>query len=492
METIHLPILRAGQPYYSLTVEEVAQIDTGAPVARVSQANRGLIARDLALESQQRSEVLQSMNETDLIQICARAAVLFGEAELPLGESTQSPTDFVRQQSATTGMPQSLCRQNMKKIRRMLENMESVLDGLTRGLDLKALDAGFVQQEGRMLSFQRQARELGAILPSNSPGVHSLWIPALALKVPVILKPGSQEPWTPFRIAQALMKAGLPPPACNFYPTDYSGATEVLLRCDRSLLFGDESTVGPWRSDTRIQIHGPGWSKVVLGPDQSVNWERYIDLIVTSVVENGGRSCINASSVWTIGQGESLARAVAARLVEIEARPLDDPQAGLCAFAKPEMAYRVSETIDRQLEQGGATDLTRELRQSDRVVEKGGLTFLLPTLIWCRDPQHPLAQAEYLFPFVSVVEVSSTEELLSHLGPTLVATLLTEDPALAQRLLAARSVERINLGAIPTSRVAWDQPHEGNLFDLLYRQRAFQLQQTIQPVPGTAHPTGLN
>ena len=38
----------------------------------------------------------------------------------------------------------------------------------------------------------------------------------------------------------------------------------------------------------------------------------------------------------------------------------------------------------------------------------------------------------------------------------------------------SRQVERLNLGSLPTSRVSWEQPHEGNLFTHLYRRRAFQ------------------
>ena len=38
---IHLPILRAGKPYTSLSVQEVSHIQTGEPLVQVSQANRG-------------------------------------------------------------------------------------------------------------------------------------------------------------------------------------------------------------------------------------------------------------------------------------------------------------------------------------------------------------------------------------------------------------------------------------------------------------------
>ena len=60
----------------------------------------------------------------------------------------------------------------------VLEEMEAVLGGLTRGLNLSVLDAGWCVQDKRPLSYVRQTKMLGAVLPSNSPGVHSLWLPA--------------------------------------------------------------------------------------------------------------------------------------------------------------------------------------------------------------------------------------------------------------------------------------------------------------------------
>jgi hypothetical protein len=62
----------------------------------------------------------------------------------------------------------------------------------------------------------------------------------------------------------------------------------------------------------------------------------------------------------------------------------------------------------------------------------------------------------------------------SCLGPTLVVSAITDDQALVNRLLDSDTVGRLNLGAIPTNAIAWDQPHEGNLFEHLYGRRAFQ------------------
>ena len=44
---IHFPALRWGTPYRSLDIDKVVHFDTGEPVAEVSQANPGIVARDL-------------------------------------------------------------------------------------------------------------------------------------------------------------------------------------------------------------------------------------------------------------------------------------------------------------------------------------------------------------------------------------------------------------------------------------------------------------
>jgi acyl-CoA reductase-like NAD-dependent aldehyde dehydrogenase len=360
----------------------------------------------------------------------------------------------------------------MEKARLVLDEMEDVLDGLTRGLDLTILDTGWGSQDGRSLSYLCETSVLGAVLPNNSLGVHSLWLPSIPLKVPLVLKSGTQEPWTPYRVIQAFIAAGAPPEAFSFYPTDYNGAVEILMRSGRSMVFGDESTVKAWERDCRVQVHGPGWSKVVIGEDQVYNWQQNLDVIVNSILINSGRSCLNASGVYVPTGGREIAEALAERLAQVEAKSMSDPTARLAAFVNSGVAERISQLIDNGLKQGGAEELAAKYRDSGRLAERDGGTFILPTIIWCENPDHPLANTELLFPYASVVEVPH-DEVLSRMGPTLVLTALTEDKQFIQRILAAPDVDRLNLGGIPTSKVSWDQPHEGDLFELLYRQPAF-------------------
>lgn len=464
---LNIPILRHGQPYASIDTFEIVHHATGEPVARLSQANPGLISRDIG---RMNHDVLEQFRMRDLLAICKKAASHFMTSNLPLGDTIQSFDDYIRQLSATTGMPQALCRGNAKKIHRVLDEMDVIVAGLTRGFDLSILDRGFGSDEGRMLSYFREAKVFGAVLPSNSPGVHGLWIPAIALKTPVALKPGREEPWTPYRIIQAFIAAGIPKEAFGFYPADHGGASTLLNSVDKAMLFGDTTTTRPYQNNSNVELHGPGYSKIILGEDAAEEFEQYLEVIVSSIVANGGRSCINASAVWTPKHADRIADAIGRRLASIRPLPADHPEAQIAAFANSAMAERMNAIIEQAMP--GADDVCQKHRGTPRLQHVGRCAYLLPTIVRC-DREHPLANREFLFPYASVIECPQSE-MLASIGPTLVGTVITRDASLRRQAMACGQIDRLNLGAVPTWRLSWDQPHEGNLFEHLYRQRAFQ------------------
>lgn len=468
---LHIPILRHGNPYKSLDVARVPHHRTRETFVEVSQANPGLIRRDLSRQEVARAS-LTRFSTRELVEICVRGADYFTNDALPLGDSSQTPEDYVTQVSATTGMPYVLARRNMAKIKSMFANMADVLNGLTRNIDWETLDRGFGSPNGQALSFFPRTQSLGAVLPNNSPGVHSLWIPAFALRIPLVLKPGSAEPWTPYRIIQALIKAGAPREAFSFYPTDHAGANEILRNCGRSLLFGDSSTTSAWANDPRVEIHGPGYSKVIIGEDCVDDWENYLDVIAASIAENGGRSCVNASAVWTPKYEQEIAAALAERLARIVPRAAEDESAQIAPFVDPRVAARINSMIDQGLSEPGARDVTADHRNGERLVSWNGCSYLLPTIVLA-EPEHPLAKKEFLFPFAAVVKVAQND-IVKNLESSLVVTAITNDPGFIQELVGSPQVERLNIGAMSTIQISWDQPHEGNLFDHLYGRRAFQ------------------
>ena len=262
-------------------------------------------------------------------------------------------------------MPWANVRRNMLKVHGVLSRVDEVLHGLTRGLDLSVLDEGLGQRDGHMISFFPRTDALGIVLPSNSPGVHSLWAPTTVLKMPLVLKPGSAEPWTPLRIIHSWIKAGVPESVFAYYPTDHAGGNEILRSCGRGMVFGDVASTKRWKADPRVEVHGPGYSKFVIGPDAADDWESCLDVMLESISNNGGRSCVNASGVWVTRHADKIAEALAERLAAVVPRPANDMDAVLAPFADPSVAERISAAIDQEMataDEGSSASSQRRAR----------------------------------------------------------------------------------------------------------------------------------
>lgn len=475
---LEIPVIRWGQPYESMEKMDVVHFETGETLAQVHEANGGIIKMDMRKAKKAR-QILREFPIEDLVEKCAKAADLYEKETLPLGNGTQSPEEFCRMQSATTGLPEHMCSFNMSKNAFVLKNMGMILDSLTRGLPYDIFTKGYGKEPGRdvMISYQANCNASGWVLPSNSPGVHTLWLPVIPLQIGLVLKPGPAEPWTPYRMYEAFAQAGIPREAFCLYPGRQEKGAElggaVLETCERSVIFGGLATIERYQGNPKVSAHGPGFSKIVLGEDQADNWEKYLDLMADSVYVNSGRSCISCSGIWTPRHGAEIADALAQRLAPIEPKPMDDPESGLAAFTLPGAAEAMNNMIDEGCKSSAVTEVTEKYRNGDRLIQKERCDFLRPTVLHVTDPDDDMANTEFMFPFVSVVDCPQ-DQFLKKCGYTLVCSALTEDPDFSQDLVDATNIDRLNVGEVKTIQLNWLQPHEGNIIDFLFRNRAFQ------------------
>jgi acyl-CoA reductase-like NAD-dependent aldehyde dehydrogenase len=162
-----------------------------------------------------------------------------------------------------------------------------------------------------------------------------------------------------------------------------------------------------------------------------------------------------------------------ARLGPVSPLPSGDEEARLAGFANPKIAEFSDNSIAEGLKTPGATDVTASYREGPRKVLFEGGTYLRPTIVLCDSFAHPLANREFLFPYASVVTVPQAE-MLRQIGPSLAVTAITKDRQFIGRLLESPLIDRLNIGPISTLQVSWDQPHEGNLFEFLYKRRAIE------------------
>jgi len=470
---LEIPVIRWGAPYESLEKADVVHFETGEVMAQMHQANGGLVKMDMRKAARAR-QCLRDFSGEQLIAMCEKAADHFLTAELPLGNGTQTPEQFCEIQSATTGLPLNMAKANMSKIAFVLKNMGDILGALTRGLPLEILTRGYgMESRGVMVSYQSTTDVLGLVLPSNSPGVHTLWLPAIPLQIGLVLKPGSSEPWTPYRMFEAFAAAGVPREAVSLYPGPHEVGNTVLEKCDRAMIFGGTATVQRYAADPRVQAHGPGFSKILIGDDVVDRWEEYLDIIVQSIFVNGGRSCINCSGVWASRHTEEIADAIAQKLGPVEALPSTDPNAALAANTMAGAAEAMNNMLEDGIKSTAVTEVTAKYRNGDRWISKERCDYLRPTILHVDSPDDPMANTEFMFPFASVVKCPQNQ-MLKKIGSTLVGTAITEDEAWIRELVDARHIDRLNVGPVPTCALNWLQPHEGNIIDFLYRNRAFQ------------------
>ena len=147
------------------------------------------------------------------------------------------------------------------------------------------------------------------------------------------------------------------------------------------------------------------------------------------------------------------------------------PKLSFPGFANPKMAEWIDSAIECDLAEAGAYDATAPYRDGPRLVQTEDGTYLRPTIVACESINHPLSNREFLCPYASVVEVPQSE-MLDIIGPTLVVSAITKSDIFKNELLMDSRIERLNIGPISTMKISWDQPHEGNLFEFLYKRRS--------------------
>jgi hypothetical protein len=155
----------------------------------------------------------------------------------------------------------------------------------------------------------------------------------------------------------------------------------------------------------------------------------------------------------------------------IDVRSPKDDSAQLAAFTNPAMATGTYAMVQKDLEESGVTDYTASF--GPRLVEQARCAYLRPMIVHADSPQRGVASKEYMFPFASIVKCSQAD-MIKSIGSTLVCTAITNDPDWIDALLSAVHIDRLNIGPIPTNRLNWLQPHEGNLTEFLFRNRAVQ------------------
>ena len=411
-----------------------------------------------------KSTALRSMPIRAVMDLFTRAADIF-ETGRPDGLDADT---FVRNASLSSGLPLDIVRKQtlglLPPAFRMMERFLRVQspDGL------EVFDRYYYDAGGIRVGLTPRGRNVGFVMPGNHPSTHLMWVCALAMKVPVVLRPSNDDLFTPYRLVTAFLEAGLPEDALAFVPGGHDLVDPIVQSCALSVLFGGQQLADRYASNRNVRIHGPGRSKIVVlaGADA----DETVRLIARLVMDDAGRGCINGSAVVVEGSAGKLATAVAAAL---DAVPVQSPlaagaQLGACSTAEAD-AY--SAMIDSRLG-SGVTEHTPG--GAGRIATVYGVPMMRPTVLEVDSFEHPLFGMELPFPFVVFTSARSRQDMLRAAGNSLAVVMAGEDAAFAQELLLEPTIDKVfGSGALSTEFDS-REPHEGFLLDFLFQKKAIR------------------
>lgn len=469
-----IPIWRGGRERTSLDLR-VLRDYRGAPLAKVAAAPALLVHRAVA---ELRAAAEADADLPALWDAIAAAGRLLDTARL--GGCT--PDEHARLVTLATGAPITDSRCALAELARGLVNIRDALAWQAPGGTPEPFLTHRIEPApGKSCGWVPVGRVLGFIAPSNHPAVHLTWVLALAMGWAVAVRPGADDPFTPWRVLLALREAGFPAERVALLPGGHDLVPALVEHCDRTVAYGGPVLASLLGRDPRVLFNGPGRSKVLVDADavsraagqppgeparhlprapeagvhaagRTAGPEDPIDFLVDCILHDGGRKCTCASAVLLRGETPGLLEAVADRLNRLPLLDPLDPAARVPAWKDP----------------GAARQTPAE------VVEADGLTFVRPALILDVDPADPRFGAELPAPWATAVRLPAGADPLPLLRGSLAVTLLTGDAALVRRCLRETSIQKLFVGPIPPWHTEPGAPHKGRLADFLFTAKAYR------------------
>ncbi len=425
---------------------------TGARAAELTLVPRLFVQRSIAALRR-----ATSLPAPARIQALRRAADLFANATI----GGWSADAYQHRVSRVSGLPISVVRSAAGIIAEAASQaQETACVAMPQGAAAHWTDAA--TRAGSAV-WTRRGSVFAVQAAGNHPGVHALWLDALALGYRVAVRPSRREPFTPYRLIAALREAGFGNDQIVLLPTDHAVADDIVTQADLALVYGGSDVVARYAGHPRVLPQGPGRSKVlVAGGD----WRRHLDTIVESVGSEGGTACVNATAVLVHGDPAPLAEALAERLRAVPSLPPQDEQARL-----PVQQLADARTLEQFLLRS-AEGAVAWLGGNGIVDELGdGSAALRPGVFQMDRADAPQLGIELGFPCVWVAPWSPADGI-APLRHSLVLTVIGGDDALVESLVNEPTIGNVYVGDHPTCWMRLGVPHDAYLAEFLMRTKA--------------------
>jgi acyl-CoA reductase-like NAD-dependent aldehyde dehydrogenase len=450
-ELLALDALGPSGAYHARERQLITDV-AGNPLAELSLVPRLFVTRAMA-----------ALHKADTLPVDERLAALAraGEAYATGTVDGMPATDYELLVSRASGMPISVVRSAAEGIARSaVEAYRSEQYARPVGAVNDWRDP--LTRTGRGV-WTRRGDVFAVHAPGNHPGVHGLWLEALALGYRVAVRPSRRDPFTPHRLISALRTAGFGDDQVVLLPTGYDVADAMLRGADLAMAYGGEDVMRKYAAQSTMLPQGPGRSKILLTAD--VPWRDHLDVIVDSISREGGRACVNATAVLVEGDATPVAQAIAERLAALPSLPPQDEHAVL-----PVLPVAEAQKLERYLLATAAG--TVPWLGGDGVVDElgDGSAVLRPAVHQLDRPDAEQAGVELSFPCVWVAPWTR-EAGLEPLKDTLVLTAITQDTRLVDAFVAEPTISNVYVGDHPTYWIEPGVPHDGYLADFLMRSK---------------------
>lgn len=461
--TYTVPVVSGGERE---TVRTTTLVGVGGSIAEVSRTPT-VSAHD-AIERARTDgyEALQSMPIRKLCRLLQDASLRFeaigAAGEMDAYDETDSYEAYLTRVTRATGLPRGWVRSSAHWLGQALRHVPETLraQSPTAGLDVYD-DPSYTREHNVHLSFAPRVRVVGAVMPGNDPAVYGWPLVALAMKIPVVIRPSDREPFTAIRLARALRAAGVPGSAFHVLPGPYGLGEQIVSNADHGMIFGDEAVVAAYRDDPTVEAYGPGNSVAVVGREPT---DRDVESLARGIYRGGGRACFNLTRIVATDDcdPDDLAGRLAAAVADRPAGDLLDDRTDVPGFPDGKRARRIDAVVDDL----DGRDVTAGHRDGPRLWEdESGTARLVPTVVRADGLVDELP-----FPFVGVTDLDR-EELFDRLDGAYLGVAIGDEAA-ERRLVRSPGVPKVYAGRYPAS-VDLRQTHEQYLASFLYTTQTY-------------------
>lgn len=399
----------------------------------------------------------KALPSSEVPEALKKAANLFesqGEIGAPL-------SDFEHDLSTLTGTPITVIRQCNRLI---VDTLRNALPLSQLATPVGCFSPAFPSEtKAQARAAWCRTGDIFAIhAAGNSPGVHSMWLEALALGYKVLVRPSSRDPLTPYRLITALRLAGVPMSQVAMIPCDYSVADLLIERADQSLVYGGQDVVDRFRGRSDVRVQGPGRSKLVVMTDVSENFGS--ELAVEGTLYHAGTACTSTTGILVERDSHGFAERLAEHLRQITPEAPGDIKALLPCMPKEKAEKLVYATLSHVPK--NAVLLKPET--IDIAMGDTHTATITPAVIELASCEDPLLSRELPFPCVWVAPFE--REKLHVLSGSLVVSIAARRPELIHQLLDEPSIANVYQNK-PTSWTQQGVPHDAFLGEFLMRSK---------------------